>query len=101
MNMQMSVTEPTDSAARMSGQKSMRYLYIVSKAASAQSEQIFAAMRRDMAIAAVELLYDRRTGERRSREGNVDQDRRRSDDRRRRDAAEEIARAGWARIQVD
>ena len=80
--------------------KMVRYLYIVSKGANAQPNQVFAAMRRDMASAAVELMYDRRTGERRSQSGNIEPDRR-AGDRRRLDSTGEIAASGWARVQVD
>ena len=82
------------------GQKTVRYLYIVSKGVNAQSPRIFTAMRNDMSSASVELIYDRRSGERRSQPAAVEPDRR-SGDRRRMDASKEIASAGWARVQVD
>ena len=77
-----------------------RYLlYIVSRGARALAPDIFSAMRRDMTGASVELIYDRRVGERRAQSANIDQNRRASD-RRRLDASPDIAARGWARVEV-
>ena len=102
MNLQQSSpTGAADQAARDAAREPKRYVYIVFRGGNAQSDAIFSAMRRDMVSASVELLYDRRNGERRSQEdAGADQDRRRSD-RRRRDAAKEAGAAGWVRVQVE
>ena len=76
-----------------------RYLYIVSQA-SVTPKQVFAAMREDMASASVQLVYDRRGGDRRSERAPVDTERRASD-RRRLDFTKDIAQSGWARVRVD
>ena len=96
------MSESAERALHASAAKTARYLYIVGRGGnSAQSARIFEEMRRDMAHAVVELIYDRRTGERRRDAGGVDSERRRAD-RRRQDAVnEEIVRVGWARVQVD
>ena len=78
----------------------VRLLYIASGPESAQSGQIFECMRRDMATAAVELTYERRSGERRNQDERVDPERRQSD-RRQRGVEAEIERMGWARVQVE
>src|SRR3954470_12783211 len=85
----------------MTGHENKRYLlYIVSRGARTLADDIFSAMRRDMPVASVELIYDRRVGERRSQSGNVVQDRR-SSDRRRKDPARQIEARGWARVELD
>lgn len=98
--MQLAMNEPKEHMARATTPKSVRYLYIVARGGSAQSSDIFSAMRRDMSHAAVELMYDRRLTERRSLPASVEHDRRASD-RRRQDAGQEMSRAGWARVRVD
>ena len=89
-----------DSAASDSDSDQRRYLYIVSRGGRTLADDIFAAMRRDMTNASVELIYDRRVGERRHQPGSVDQERRASD-RRQVDPTKQISAAGWARIEVD
>ena len=102
MNLQTGIPAAAEQAARESAQEPKRYLYIVSRAVNPHSGEIFAAMRRDMSNASVELMYDRRAGERRGHEGpaHVDQERR-ATDRRRSDAAKEVGAAGWARVRID
>ena len=100
MSMQIGAPGPEEQPARDNGPKAVRYLYIVARGADARSTQVFAAMRRDMSNASVELMYDRRNGERRS-EGATTNPERRAGDRRRQDATQEIANTGWARVQVD
>ena len=79
----------------------IRFLYIVSGEESAQSEQVFARLRRDMATASVELTFDRRRrGERRNRAETVTAERRQGD-RRRHGVEEELARVGWARVRIE
>ena len=77
-----------------------RYLYIVSLQASGKAQQVFDAMREDMASASVQLVYDRRGGDRRSERAPVDTERR-AGDRRRLDFTKDIAQSGWARVRVD
>lgn len=102
MNLQQSSpTAAADQAARDGSREPKRYVYIVFRGGNAQSDEIFSAMRRDMIGASVELMYDRRNGERRSpADAGTDQDRRRSD-RRRRDSTKEAGAAGWIRLQVE
>jgi hypothetical protein len=78
-----------------------RYLlYVVARSSRTLADDIFRAMRRDMASASVELIYDRRVGERRNDDAGIDRDRRASD-RRRRDSSKEITTRGWARVEFD
>ena len=77
-----------------------RFLYIVSRDEPAQYEQLYEWLRRDMANATVELTFDRRRGERRTRAETTEVDRRQGD-RRRHHVEEELARVGWARVQID
>ena len=88
----------TDSVAGEIAQDHRHYVYVVSRGGKAQADDMFAAMRRDMSIATVEVIYDRRVGERRSPGGDIDQDRRKSD-RRHIDVSTGIAAAGWVRIE--
>ena len=85
--------QPTDSKPCL--------LYVVARGARTLADDIFRAMRRDMANASVELIYDRRVGERRHESAGIDQDRRRASDRRRVDPSKDISSRGWARIQLD
>jgi len=78
----------------------MRFLYIVAGEDSGQFEQIFAWLSRDMATATVELMYDRRRGERRNRAETVTAERR-NEDRRRKNIELELTRVGWARVRID
>lgn len=78
----------------------IRFLYIVSREESTQSDQIFAWLRRDMASATVELTFDRRCGERRNRAETVTAERR-QDDRRGHSVEDELARVGWARVHIE
>ena len=89
-----------DMVAQDAGSEPKRYLYIVSRGGRALAGDIFEAMRHDMANASVELIYDRRVGERRSQPGSVSQERRASG-RRHVDESKEISAIGWARIGVD
>ncbi len=77
-----------------------RFLYIASREGPAQYEQLFAWLRRDMATATVELTFDRRRGERRASVEAVDAERR-VGDRRQHHVEDELARVGWARVQVE
>jgi len=77
-----------------------RFLYIVSRETSAQYEQLYEWLRRDMETVTVELTIDRRRRERRSRAGSVDTERRQGD-RRQHHVDDELARVGWARVQVE
>jgi hypothetical protein len=90
-----------DAAVSGSVAESKRYLYIVARSGKALAGDIFAAMRRDMASATVELIYDRRVGERRHESpSGIDQDRRASE-RRRLNAERQISSVGWTRIEVE
>ena len=102
MTLQPQTPATADASAREGAQETRKYLYIVARGVNARSSEIFAAMRRDMARASVELLYDRRAAERRSAaaDDGVDQERRRSD-RRQRDATKEIVDTGWVRVTVE
>ena len=93
-------TAPQSGVAAQSLENKRCLLYVVARGARTLAEDIFRAMRRDMSRASVELIYDRRVGERRSESAGVDQDRRASD-RRRVDASKEISSRGWARVELD
>ena len=90
-----------DPAISDDGGEPRRCLYIVARGGrTLVAADIFAAMRRDMTNASVELIYDRRVTERRSEPSSVNQDRRTSD-RRDVDRVKEISAVGWARIEVE
>ena len=91
---------PESVAAGQSADNKRYLLYVVARGARTLAEDIFRAMRRDMTSASVELIYDRRVGERRHDSANVDHDRR-GNDRRRADPSREISSRGWARIELD
>ena len=77
-----------------------RFLYIVAGEDSGQFEQIFAWLSGDMAMATVELMFDRRRGERRNRAETVTAERR-NEDRRRKNIEVELTRVGWARVRIE
>ncbi len=77
-----------------------RFLYVVARGKSARSGQLYEQLRHDMAIGPVELTFDRRRGQRRHR-GETVEAQRRQDDRRRHHVEDELARVGWARVQIE
>ena len=77
-----------------------RFLYIVAREEPAHYEQLYVWLRRDMADATVELTFDRRHDERRTRAWTVEAERRQGD-RRRHHVEEELARVGWARVRIE
>jgi hypothetical protein len=77
-----------------------RCLYIVSRGTPGRSEQVFALVKQDMATSTVALTLDRRRQERRRETADVPVERRRGD-RRRHSVDEEIARVGWARVEIE
>ena len=91
---------PESGVAGQSPESKRYLLYVVARGARTLAEDIFRAMRRDMSSASVELIYDRRVGERRNESAGVVPDRRASD-RRRVDPSKEISSRGWARIVLD
>ena len=83
------------------GTKGMtRFLYVMSTGESVRSERVFACVRHDMATATVVVTFDRRRGDRRNHAENVPAERRQGD-RRRHSVDEELARVGWARVQIE
>ena len=91
-------TQPTHRVVRP---EPKRYLFVVSRDIGSPDARMFAAMRRDMLQGSVELIVDRRAGDRRSRDARVDDDRRSSSDRRQADLARQVAAAGWIRLEID
>ena len=77
-----------------------RFLYILGREAPVLQAELYEQLRCDMATGPVELLFDRRRNERRRRTEAVDAERRR-EERRQRHIEEEIARVGWARVQIE
>ena len=101
MSLQTSYPATPESGLADQSAENKRYLlYVVARGARTLADDIFRAMRRDMTSASVELIYDRRLGERRGDSAGVDHDRRASD-RRRADPSKEISSRGWARIELD
>ena len=76
-----------------------RYLYIVSSEAS--YDQLYEEIRRDMGIGSVEVTLNRRRTVRRQRAESQGERERRRTDRRRHHVDDELARVGWARVQVE
>jgi len=74
----------------------VRVLYIVSR----DKPELYEQLRRDMEMATVELSFDRRRGERRQR-AEIMGGERRAADRRQHHVDDELARLGWARVQIE
>ncbi len=78
----------------------VRVLYIVSRDKPELYEVLYQQLRRDMEMATVELTFDRRRGKRRQRAETMGVERRVAD-RRQHDVDDELARLGWARVQIE
>jgi hypothetical protein len=77
-----------------------RCLYIVSRGSPGRSARVFDLVRKDMATSTVALTLDRRHQERRAQAADVPVERRKGD-RRRHCVDDEIARVGWARVEIE
>ncbi len=73
-----------------------RVLYIVSR----ENPALYSHLRATLQTATVEVIFDRRAGERR-RAGPVPDVERRASERRTRSIADELERTGWAEIRID
>lgn len=93
-------TTPATAVAGHSAEGKRYLLYVIARGVRTLADDIFRAMRRDMTSASVELIYDRRVGERRNENAGIDHDRR-ATDRRRLDPSKDISTRGWARIEFD
>jgi hypothetical protein len=73
-----------------------RVLYIVSR----ENPELYSHLRATLQTATVEIIFDRRAGERRQG-GPAPEVERRASDRRRRTITDELERTGWAEIRID
>ena len=83
------------------GESVVRFLYIVSREQPELYEQLYGQLRRDLETATVELTFDRRRAERRTRAENAGVERRLGDRRHQHHIEDELARSGWVRVQVE
>jgi len=72
-----------------------RVLYIVSR----ENPSLYNHLRATLETATVEVIFDRRSGERRQGDDPPEVERRRAD-RRTRSIADELERAGWVEIRI-
>ena len=73
-----------------------RVLYIVSR----ENPALYNHLRATLETATVEVIFDRRSGQRRHGDNAPEIERRRAD-RRTRSIADDLDRAGWVEIRVD
>jgi hypothetical protein len=77
-----------------------RFLYIVARDQAELYQEMYEHLRRDLETVTVELTFDRRRAERRQQadKGGVE---RRVRDRREHELGGELARHGWARVEIE